>query len=114
MRGYVSINVPEDTKQKIINLRNEVLGWKMKPKEEVFIFEKTSWWKSECKYDLRIPDHLQVYFYYHVISPKYYYFEVSERANRLGELYHLIIAGNPVYLGDELAREYNKLVGNIV
>lgn len=114
MKGYVLINVPLSIKQKIINLRNEVLEWSNKPKEEVITFEKTSWWKPEYKYTVQIPDHLQVYFYDLVISPKYYYFEVSERGERLGELYHLIIAGNPVYLGDELAREYNKLAGNIV
>lgn len=114
MKGYVVVDVPEEVKQKIIDLRNQVVEWKIKPKQEVILFEKVSWWKSEWRYTVQIPDHLRVYLYDFVFSPKYYYFEVSERGKRLGELYHLVVASNPVYLGDELAREYNKLVGNIL
>lgn len=112
MKGYVVIDVPDNVKQKIINLRNEILEWKNKPKQEVILFKKISWFGS-YEYTCNIPDHLDEYFFDMVYSDKHYYFELTAKAKLVGELYHLVIAGNPVYLGEELAREYNKLAGNV-
>jgi hypothetical protein len=109
MRGYVVIDVSKDIKQKIISLRNEVLLWKNKPKEEVITFESTPWWYSGYKYTCHIPDHLDDYLYDNVISDRYYYFDITDKGRCLGDLYHLITAGNPVYLGEDLARIYNQI-----
>lgn len=111
MKGYIQIEVSKEFKSKLFELVNKINGFDRKNDDEVIVWEKTPWWKFvyKEKYTVLIPDELTSYFTAKVYDKEYYCFYKTDKTERVGELYHLILAGNPVYLGEQLARVYNKL-----
>lgn len=108
MKGYVQIEISDDFKSKLLGLVNKINEFNRKDKSDVVVWERVSWWQSD-KYSVNIPEDLTSYFDTSIYDQEYYAFYKTDKAERVGELYHLILAGNPVYLGEQLARVYNKL-----